>query len=613
MALEYTVEPRKLSDQEVLPAEPGEAEFYGVYVKGIASFWGVGKGEPDAEHLSNHLWDFPDQASAQAFVDRLQANAPQIAALDNKEPVTVAGVRYFNSQDGTHYTAEGGLSAGYTTPAVSTWEIDRYLKTGELSPELAANTIAHLENLAGREPMASLDDFEKQALRNFAASTQQDPSFRAFRELESEANRRQGAHIPEGVNFRTFIIDDMPKSLQDFVWHPEFPQEKMTVEQRSSGEQRGIASPMGGLDMAGMAEGTTLLYSRADAPDTLRTGVLMHNQETRNGQRLDIVNDQGLRERLYTGPDQGSEAAHNRLAAVVGYVLPTTEPLFVAGVGADGKIVEKPQDAQSFGVFHHNENGEAVPVGQAVTADLAEQLKGQIAQGRTPAPVENLKTVSTLGQLRDLLDLPEAKPDLAQPVEPKENPDKPKEEKTKEDKPKEDQPKPQQPQVVHQHIGLLSSLLMHTANMGRGVARAIRGPDAEEWQHRAHAHMDRAQAHLDAIAQHPAVQEYQKMERLQGMPDRAKAIYADTLLRNNPDLSAHYVQASYNVEKAQDAMFFMNKKNGHADPSILEKAGKIHQTASKLPDMEGGVSGGLFSKLTSFFTAQQSQATLRRA
>lgn len=606
MALEYTVEPKKLNVDTVETAAPGEAEFYGVYAKGINAFWGVGGRGPDSENLSNHLFDFPDQNSAQAFVDHLKENTSQIAALENKESVTVAGVKYnLADADTGRYVADGNLEAGYQTPSVQAWEIDRYLKTGELSPELAANATTHPEN------MAKLSDFEKQALVHFSESTQQDPSFRAFRELESTHYRNQGAYLPEGVNFRAFTIDDMPKGLRDFVWNPmlganpEFPKPEPSQEQNLNAA---VASPMGGLSMANMAEGATILYSRADTPGVLNTGVLMHNQDTSNGQRLEVLNDQGLRERLYTGADQGGEAAHNRMAAAVGYMTPTDKPLFVAGVDADGKITA--QNPQSFGIFHHDEKGDAVPVGQALTAELAEHLKTHIEQGRAPEPVESLKTVSSLSQLRDMLDMPESKPGLAvddtKPDEPKQ--DNPKQDKAPVDDPKQDTPKQT---VVHQHIGPLSALLMHTANMGHRVARAIRGPDADEWRHRAHAHMDRAQAHLDAIAQHPAVQEYQKMSELKDMPDRAKAMYADALLRNNPDLSAHYAQAADSVEKGQDAAFQMNKKNGRTDPDLLTKASKIKQTASGLPDIESGASSGLFSKLSSFFTSQQTQ-TMRK-
>ena len=374
-----------------------------------------------------------------------------------------------------------------------------------------------------------------------------------------------------------------------------------------------IPSPMGGIDLAGMAEGATLLYSRADAPDTLRTGVLMHNQDTGNWrQRLEILNDQGLRERLYTGPDQGHESPHNRLAAVVGYATPTTEPLFVAGVGADGKINEK--DPQSFGVFRHDQDGNAVPVGQALTPGLADQLKNHIAQNHIPQPVEAPKTLSSLAELRNMLDLPPAGEQPPAGVQPAPQAEAKQETKMQPDTPEQKQNAQQQngqQQVVHQHIGLLSLLLLHTANAGRSMVQAIKGPDAEEWQHRAHAHMDRAQAHLDAIARHPAVQEYQKMEGLQGMPERAKAIYADTLLRNNPDLAAHYAQAKDSVDKAQDATFYMNRKGGKTDPALTEKAGNVYGTASKLPDMESGTSGGLFSSLKSFFSAQQTQ-TMRK-
>lgn len=391
----------------------------------------------------------------------------------------------------------------------------------------------------------------------------------------------------------------------------EQPVKVVTEKTLSDTSAPSIASPMGGLDMAGMAEGATLMYSRADAPDTLRTGVLMHNQDTANGQRLEILNDQGLRERLYTGADQGHEAPENRMAAVVGYAMPTSEPLFVAGVGADGKITDKPQDAQSFGVFYHDKDGEAVPAGQAVTADLADHLKTQIEQGRIPEPVEAPRTLASLGDLRDMLDLPPEAPKMeAGEKEQAKVPgadQKPEEEK----KPEQEQKQQQgQQQVVHQHIGLLSQLLMHTANAGRSVVRAIKGPDAEEWQHRAHAHMDRAQMHLDAIANHPAVQEYQKVANASNMPDRAKEMYAEAVMRNNPSLAAHYAQAKDSVEKSQDAMFYMNKKGGQTDPGLTEKAKKVYDTANTLPDMGGG-SGGFFASLKSFFSAQQTQ-TMRK-
>ena len=239
MAVEYEVAPRKLSKDgsEVLPAEFDDAQFYGVYARGINEHWGVGGKGPDTDKLANHIQDFSTQESAQAFVDRLQANAPQLEALEHWGSVTVAGVRYLPSTDkgvaprqglaarqgpdgrATHYVAEGGL-ADYQRPAVATWEIDRYLKTGELSPELAANAVTDPDN------WKALNPFEQQSLKNFAAATQADPSFREFRETETKYARDAGARIPEGVNFRVFIIDDMPNSLQNFVWS-----QKVGIEQ----------------------------------------------------------------------------------------------------------------------------------------------------------------------------------------------------------------------------------------------------------------------------------------------------------------------------------------------------------------------------------------------
>lgn len=365
-------------------------------------------------------------------------------------------------------------------------------------------------------------------------------------------------------------------------------------------------SPMGGLDMAGMAEGATLLYSRADSPETLRTGVLLHNEGTANGQRLEILNDQGLRERVYTGPDQGNESPHNRLAAVVGHVEPTSDPVFVAGVGADGRINDK--DPQSFGVFRHDADGNAVPVGQAVTRELAEHLQGQVNQNRVPEPVDAPQTVSSLSQLRDMLDLPPAAPEVAAEqktaLKQKDDPQAITPEQKQEQK---DGQKQEQQQVVHHHHTLMSLLLMHTINAGKTLAKVVKGPDAEEYRHRAHANLDRAQAHVNAIAAHPAVQQYQAMDALPNMPEQAKKLYAETILRNHPELSAHYKAASESVGLAHDAMFLGRKKDGATDPALLEKARKVQEIAGTVPNM-GSSSSGLFASLKSLFETQQQPA-----
>lgn len=166
MGLEYIIEPKKLDvDQRtVLTVAPGEAEFYGVYARGVKAPWGIGGTDPDAEHLANHIRDFPDQVSAQAFVERLRVtNWAQIEAVERNEPVTVAGVHYLPEHDANgrlYYSAEGNLAAGYETAKIQPEEMDCYLKTGQLSPELAANA---------RKNMAKLDDFEQENLKHHAA------------------------------------------------------------------------------------------------------------------------------------------------------------------------------------------------------------------------------------------------------------------------------------------------------------------------------------------------------------------------------------------------------------------------------------------------------------
>jgi|GEM_PF-3709693 len=594
MATTYAVEPKRIEDGMVVtPENPQDAEFYGVYVKGIRELWTVGG--MDQPELSTHLRDFPSAAAAQEFIANVEAQKPQLELLEAGKPVKIAGVTYQPSTTEGMYTAEGGIAEN-PMPMVRGWELRYALTSGNLTPELAANAIAHPDKLTA---------FDQQNLLHHVQETQQDYRLEGYRKLEGTYLKALGGHVPaDGLSDRVYSVEDMPDIYRAFVRNPGAAP---AVEDAPK-----VASPMGGIDMNQMPEGTTLLYSRADSPDQLRTGVLMHNQSTATGQRLEILNDQGLRERLYTGPDQGLEGKANRLAAVVGTARPVScdeGPLFVSGVDAAGRMTKDPNEIRSHAIFALGANDVAVPVGQAVSPELAEHLKQNIESGRVPSPADTPQTVSSLAQLRDLLDLPPAAPEaeinpsaLESPAqETKATP-----QETKVPAQEEEKKSERQPQVVHQHISLMGLLLMHTANAGRNIARAIRGPDADALQHRAHARMDTAQRHLDAIAADPAVQTYQQMASLPNMPERAKALYADTLFRNHPHLEAHYRAAAENVEKAGDTLQqWQRKSKGQSDPELLQKASKLHETASKLPDMQQGISGGLFQSLRNFFGGER--------
>jgi hypothetical protein len=220
MPTEYSVEPKKMSDDgtTIKPATRADAEFYGVYTRGINEHWGIGGKGEDSPHLWNHLRDYPTQESAQAFVRYLQSNTPQLQLLEHAEPVKVLGVRYVPSADrdvngkSSHYIPELALSDRSSEyRAVMTWELYRYFRTGEASPDLAANALTESNRFS------VLNSYEQQSLKDFAQSAQVDPFFRTFRETETKYMRDAGAQIPEGVNFRISILDDMPESLQRFV------------------------------------------------------------------------------------------------------------------------------------------------------------------------------------------------------------------------------------------------------------------------------------------------------------------------------------------------------------------------------------------------------------
>ena len=353
-------------------------------------------------------------------------------------------------------------------------------------------------------------------------------------------------------------------------------------------------SPHAGLEANDLQPGQILLYSRADAPDLLRTGVLMHNQDTeRGGHRLDVLNDQGLRERLYIGSDV-SAGDHNRMGVLAGIAEKTPEPVFVSGIDAQGRLTPDATEALSYGVFKHDAEGNASAVGQALNREMAEKLHESVQQGMLPSPVEAQKTVTSLAALRDMLDLPPLAPEVAAKPEP---------EKPEIPVPNGPQPFPgqQQQQVVHHHHTLMSSLLMAAMSAGQSVKRALFGPDPLELQHRAHAHADLAQTHLDAIERHPAIQAYRELEKLPNATDRIKAMYADNVLRNNPDLEPRFRAAGRHMEQAANASAAWTLKTKMSDPVLMEKTEKLQTTLGKIPAI-GGLSSGLGAALKSLFS-----------
>lgn len=590
MPTKYSVEPRRMSLQgnEVLSATPENAEFYGVYLRGINEHWGVGGKGPDGENLWNHLRDFPTQEAAQQFIYFLESNKPQLELLQHGSPVKILGVGYSPSTDArldgkpTHYVADGGLKK-YERPVVATWEIDRYLKTGETSPELAANALT-LHDFSEFSP------FEQQNLKEFAKDTLSDPSFRSFRALETQYARDAGAVIPKGVNFRMFIIDDMPESLRDFVFQQKEKKEYRfhissvmndgTMEgllERVTGDNslhtmvRFTPGPLGGYQAnAGFPDGDSfrLSLSQENSSDYLLR--LFSKSQDQQGQ--EVLTEQPIspthlhhsRESWTPAEDEKGQLIVSPLEqgmlakiALNEHRVGTTTYASSIIHGQADKIVF---DAlQSAGLVWHNPQNELVGL-----TDAGQGIYQNDVQRITPLQKDMLVKIAR----SEYTSVNGAVPKNADETGTWAN-------------------------VIIETVqdkGVFTSLVnaglvKHNGLQGKNAELALTDAGFAVYQRieppivTVHPLITK----LEAIAHHPAIQRFQTLPP--DMPERAKALYGDTLLRNHRDLARLYEETKKEMQKMD-----------RTDSDLLNK---VLQTAGNLPDLEAGVSGNLASALQS--------------
>ncbi|MDR7927248.1 hypothetical protein RIE95_09680 [Acidithiobacillus thiooxidans] len=287
-----------------------------VYLQNPQGVWASATGE-------QFIRDFATPLAADAFIQQLQAHAPLLDALQQYQPVTIAGVHYQpqTAENGYGYyrpqdvespiagqTPSAGPSARPSQDMVNTWELECYLATGTMSPEIAAHALNHFENLS---------DFDKENLHHFALEAQRDPHFTAFRQIEGQHYQQTGALLNPDGTFSNLALTDMPDPLQRFVQHPDirahpdhrfrgyiFTQRTLQGEeipvQMRDGHQfvRGFNSPQQLNGYMGFMQSPQMNANRAalQKPDgVIALGRFRYHPDPENPAIYQVTDDQGNR------------------------------------------------------------------------------------------------------------------------------------------------------------------------------------------------------------------------------------------------------------------------------------------------------------------------------
>lgn len=281
-----------------------------VYLQNPQGVWASATGE-------QFIRDFATPLAADAFIQQLQAHGPLLDALQQHQPVTIAGVHYQpqTAENGYGYyrpqDAESDASLPAARPSqdmVNTWELECYLATGTMSPEIAAQALNHFENLS---------DFDKENLHHFALEAQRDPHFTAFRQIEGQHYQQTGALLNPDGTFSNLALTDMPDPLQRFVQHPDirahpdhrfrgyiFTQRTLQGEeipvQMHDGHQfvRGFNSPQQLNGYMGFMQSPQMNANRAalQKPDgVIALGRFRYHPDPENPANYQVTDDQGNR------------------------------------------------------------------------------------------------------------------------------------------------------------------------------------------------------------------------------------------------------------------------------------------------------------------------------
>ena len=158
--------------------------------------------------------EFASRAAAQEHVNWLQSEEMNglREQIRQAQPLTIAGVSYdpvLNDDGGlTHYIVSDSLQRT-DMPLIAPWELQQYLYTGNLSPEMATQQWQNVAN-SGYEFTAT----ERASLQRFAREADADPRFQRYHAQEGDYLVYLGG---SRANARNFSLADLPASMQTFV------------------------------------------------------------------------------------------------------------------------------------------------------------------------------------------------------------------------------------------------------------------------------------------------------------------------------------------------------------------------------------------------------------
>ncbi|MBU2773301.1 hypothetical protein HMI48_05095 [Acidithiobacillus ferrooxidans] len=163
--------------------------------------------------------EFASRAAAQEHVNWLQSEEMNglREQIRQAQPLTIAGVPYepvLNDDGGlTHYIVNDSLQRT-AMPLIAPWELQQYLHTGTLSPEMATQQWQNAAS-SGHEFTGP----ERMALQRFAREADADPRFQRYHAQEGDYLVYLGG---SRANARNFSLADLPPSMQTFVQENRF-------------------------------------------------------------------------------------------------------------------------------------------------------------------------------------------------------------------------------------------------------------------------------------------------------------------------------------------------------------------------------------------------------
>lgn len=208
--------------------------------------------------------EFASQAAAQEHIRWLQSDEMNglREQIRQAQPVTIAGVPYepiLNDDGGlSHYIVSDSLQRT-DMPLIAPWELQQYLHTGTLSPEMATQQWQNAAS-AGYEIAAT----ERAALQRFAREADADPQFHRYHAQEADYLVYLGGSREDA---RKFSLADLPASMQTFVRENRFATDPAVASNAQVASQP-LSGPVERLTDSDQIQGRVL---RQESPASART------------------------------------------------------------------------------------------------------------------------------------------------------------------------------------------------------------------------------------------------------------------------------------------------------------------------------------------------------